>query len=104
MECIYFTITGTRYYYGDSFLKQGDRVRLVKEKENTYDKEAILVKLKGLGAIGYVANSPRTVVGESMSAGRIYDKIEDEAEGEVLYVLPRGVLCRLDERGEETKV
>jgi hypothetical protein len=47
--------------------------------------------------IGYVANSPYTVLGESMSAGRLYDKIGDEAAGKVLYVLPRGVLCVLDE-------
>lgn len=31
-----------------------------------------------------------------MSAGRMYDKIGDTAEGTVLYVLPRGVLCVLD--------
>ena len=46
--------------------------------------------------IGYVANSPYTVVGESYSAGRLYDKIGDEATGTVLYVLPKGVLCVLD--------
>ena len=51
--------------------------------------------------IGYVANSPYTVIGESMSAGRIYDKIGDEAAGTVLYVLPKGVLCILGEHREE---
>ena len=43
--------------------------------------EAIQVKAKGLGKIGYVANSPFTVKGESMSAGRLYDKIGDKAKG-----------------------
>lgn len=33
------------------------------------------VKIKGLGIVGYVANSPFTVKGESMSAGRLYDRI-----------------------------
>ena len=37
--------------------------------------------------------SPYTVAGESYSAGRLYDKIGDTAEGIVLYVLPKGVLC-----------
>ena len=26
-------------------------------------------------------------------AGRLYDKIDDTAEGTVLYILPKGVLC-----------
>ena len=59
------------------------------------DSEAIKVEMPGIGQIGYVANSPYTVIGESYSAGRIYDKIDDEAYGTVLYVLPRGVLCKL---------
>ena len=35
------------------------------------------------------------MVGESYSAGRLYDKIGDTAKGTVLYVLPKGVLCML---------
>lgn len=46
--------------------------------------------------MGYVANSPWTVAGESWSAGRIYDKISDTAEGTALYVLEDGVLCFLE--------
>ena len=52
--------------------------------------------MPGIGLIGYVANSPYTVLGESMSAGRLYDKIGDTAMGTVLYVLPKGVLCVLN--------
>ena len=51
--------------------------------------------MDGLGLVGYVANSPYTVQGESMSAGRIYDRIGDTAVGIVKYVLPQGVLCEL---------
>ena len=58
-----------------------------------YDNEAIKVEMEGLGLIGYVANSPNTVQGESYSAGRLYDKIGDTAEGKVMYVLPKGVLA-----------
>ena len=39
----------------------------MKEPDNEVDKEAIKVQLNGLGLIGYVANSPFTVMGESMS-------------------------------------
>lgn len=68
----------------------------IKEPDNEYDTEAIKVEMPGIGHIGYVANSPYTVVGESYSAGRLYDKIGDTAKGTVLYVLPKGVLCVLN--------
>ena len=47
------------------------KVKLVKEPDNEYDKEAIRVETKGLGKIGYVANSPYTVLGESKSAANL---------------------------------
>ena len=70
-------------------------VKLAKEPDNEMDKEAIKVEMDGLGLVGYVANSPFTVQGESMSAGRLYDKIGDTATGIVKYILPRGILCEL---------
>ena len=85
MSNMYFTITGLNHYYGNEFL----------EKE--YDREAISVNLAGLGKIGYVANSPYTVLGESYSAGRLYDKIEDEAQGKIKFILDKGVICELVE-------
>lgn len=95
MRKIYFTITGTQYYYGDSFLKPGMSVRLVKEPKNDVDKEAIRVELDGLGKIGYVANSPYTIIGESYSAGRLLDKIPKKYHGHILYVMDKGILCVL---------
>ena len=70
-------------------------VKLAKEPDNEMDKEAIKVEMDGLGLVGYVANSPFTVQVESMSAGRVYDKIGDTATGIVKYILPRGILCEL---------
>lgn len=92
---LYFAIAGTRHYFGSDFLKAGMKVWLKKEPDNEYDKEAIMVSVEGLGKIGYVANSPYTVIGESMSAGRLYDKVGDSAVGEVLFVTTQGVLCRV---------
>ena len=97
MKSTYFTITGTNHYYGLDFFEPKMIVRLVKEPENRYDKEAIRVELEGLGKVGYVANSTYTVLGESFSAGRLYDKIGEGAEGMVLYKLRNGVLCVLTE-------
>ena len=92
---IWFTITGTNHYMGKDFLEKGMKVRLEKEPDNKYDKEAIRVMMKGLGQVGYVANSPRTVIGDSFSAGRLYDRIGDTAKGKVVLVTDRGVLCVL---------
>ena len=93
MEKIYFTIVATCFYHGKEFFEKDMKVRLVKEPDNKHDREAIKVELEGLGQVGYVANSPKTVIGESYSAGRIYDKIGDTAESTVLYNVDDGVLC-----------
>lgn len=92
----YFTIAGADFCFGSSFMKEGMRVHLVKEPDNRADSEAIRVEMEGLGKVGYVANSAHTVIGSSMSAGRLYDRIGDEADGIILYILPHGVLCLLD--------
>lgn len=97
MKTFYFTITGLRYRYGSDFLKPGTKVRLCKDPDNKYDSEAIVCEMEGLGKIGYVANSVSTVLGESSSAGRLYDKITDDAEGEAVYILSGGVICKLSE-------
>lgn len=95
MMKVFFTLTGTKHYFGDEFLEKGMKLELEKEPDNKHDKEAIIVKVEGLGKVGYVANSPYTVIGESMSAGRVYDKIADTAVGEVMFVTTQGVLCKV---------
>ena len=100
---IYFTITGTQFRFGQEFMEKDMPVRLEKEPDNEHDQEAIKVMMEGLGQVGYVANSPRTVLGESWSAGRLYDKIGDTADGTILYVLDSGVLCFLELPGTATE-
>lgn len=101
MDEMYFTIAGCSHYFGNDFMEKGMKVKLQKEPDNEYDKEAIQVKVKGLGKIGYVANSPFTVKGESMSAGRLYDKIGDKAKGKVVFVVGGGAVCRIIATGIE---
>ena len=98
-EELYFTIAGCSHYFGSDFMEKGMKVKLEKEPDNEYDKEAIQVK--GLGKIGYVANSPFTVKGESMSAGRLYDRIGDKAKGKVVFVVDGGVVCRIIDTGTD---
>ena len=95
MKKVYFTIAGTNYYLGSDFLKKGMEVKLIKEPDNKYDKEAIRVEIAGLGKIGYVANSVNTVLGDSFSAGRMYDLFKKKAKGKVKVVTSRGVICKL---------
>ncbi len=97
MERLFFSIAGLNHYYGKDFLKSDMKLRLVKEPDNEFDKEAIKVEMDGLGKIGYVANSPCTTLGESMSAGRLYDRISDIAWAEVRYVTDRGVVGEIVE-------
>ena len=73
------------------------RVKLKKEPKNEYDAEAIMVKMKGIGKVGYVANSAYTVKGDTMSAGRLYDKIGKKAKAKIVYVIPGGAICKLIE-------
>ena len=101
---IWFTIAGTRHYHGKDFLEKGMKVRLEKEPDNKYDREAIRVLCDGVGHIGYVANSPYTVIGESYSAGRLYDKIGDTAKGKVKLITDRGILCTLKQKKDDDPV
>ena len=98
MKKIYVTLTGTKYRYGTDFLEPGMKVKLVKEPDNDYDKEAIKVMMKGMGQLGYVANSWRTIIGDSLSAGRLYDKIGDTAKAKVVHVLPYGAVLKVSKK------
>ena len=48
-----------------------------------------------------MANSAYTVKGESMSAGRLYDKIGKKAKAKVVYVIPGGAICRIVDDSEK---
>jgi hypothetical protein len=89
----YVTLTGLNYRFGTQPFTVGQKVKLVKEPENDFDREAIRAELPGLGKVGYVANSTHTVLGDCYSAGRIYDKIGAAATAKVKYVLANAVVC-----------
>ena len=98
MAEIYFTIAGTNHHHGQEFIEPKMEVKLVKEPDNEVDKEAIKVEMPGIGLIGYVANSPYTVLGDSLSAGRLYDRIASTARGKVVFVTPQGILCKVNKK------
>lgn len=87
MEKVYFvTITGIDHYYGKKPFEIGRIIKLIKDVDNEYDKEAIMAYLPYIEKIGYVANSTNTVYQGTISAGRLYDKIDDYAFGKVMFV------------------
>ena len=72
----------------------GNILTLVKEPDNNYDDEAIEVKL-GDEKIAYVANSTNTVIKGTMSAGRVYDKINDTQEAEIILMDKNSIIAKI---------
>ena len=94
MDKTYFvTITGLNHYYGAKPFEIGRVIKLIKEPDNEYDNEAIVAFLPFIDKIGYVANSTNTVYQGTISAGRLYDKIEDYAYARVMFVTHSSVIA-----------
>ena len=104
MAKVFITLTGTNHYFGNDFIKKGTKIRLEKEPDNEYDKEAIKVAYEGLGKIGYVANSSYTVIGDSMSTGRLYDKIGKTAYAKVELVTSAGTICKVCKKSLKNRI
>ena len=95
MKKIFITITGCNHYLGYGVFRRKMELVLRKEPDNDYDKEAIRAEIPGIGKVGYVANSTHTVLGDTCSAGRIYDKIGKKAHAKVVLVTERGIVARV---------
>lgn len=78
----FICITGTRFYDKTSI---GSVVDLIKEPDNDYDGDAIRVEMNG-NAVGYVANSPRTLIDETKSATDIKNRFESRTRAKILFV------------------
>ena len=83
-----FTITGRNFYKTDVKLAPGMSLRLVKEPDNEFDRDAIAVYVED-EKIGYVANSDNTKFELTSSASELQDKIENVAQGSYLLYLER---------------
>ena len=101
MKNIFVTITGQNHYLGMKPYKVGRIVKLVKDKDNEYDEDAIAVVLPFIDVIGYVANSTNTVFQGTYSAGRIYDKIGDSVFAEIMFITHSSVIARVLTENEE---
>lgn len=97
----FITIICFNKFHGKKIFKIGSILKLIKEPENNYDSEAIRVEMRYAGKVGYLANSVKTVVRGTMSAGRIYDKIdEDKCYAKVMFISNENVIARVIEEDE----
>ena len=71
MGKIYFTLTGTNHYFGKEFLKKGTKIRLEKEPDNEYDKEAIKVTYEMYAVAAAVIGGVSTLGGSGLLVGVI---------------------------------
>lgn len=93
MENTFVTITGVKNYYGMKPFNVGKIFRIVKDTDNEYDEEAIRCELPMIDTIGYVANSTNTVFAGTVSAGRLYDKIDDYAYAQTMFITHSSVIA-----------
>ena len=89
----FITITGLNHYYGKKPFEVGRVFKIIKEPDNDYDDEAICAFLPFIDKIGYVANSTNTVYQGTVSAGRIYDKIDDYAYARTMFITHSSVIA-----------
>ena len=100
---LFVTVTGFDHYAGRRVFSIGALVLCRKEPENFYDPEAIVCLFPGFGKLGYLANSVHTVAEGCMSAGRVYDKVEDTFFIRVLFKSYTKIICRV-EKGEQAEL
>ncbi|MGN1181759.1 MAG: HIRAN domain-containing protein [Faecalibacillus sp.] len=85
------TIIGTKYYYRKDFISKRAVVTLKKDFDNEYNNKAIAVYMEGLG----YCNSPYTVIGESISSRRPYDRMKKKYKAKVLYNTHKGIVAEV---------
>ena len=100
---MYITIMAFDNLHGSKPLVLDAIVKLRKDPENKHDSEAIAYEMRYFGKIGYLANSTRTVVRGTMSAGRLYDKISEEYFSRIKFVIGNTAIAEVLSTEELTK-
>lgn len=100
-ETIYVTVTGFAKYYQKKPFDIGNVLVCTKEPTDRNNPEAIIARLPIVGQVGYIANGSVNVAGGTMSAGRIYDKVEDKFYIRVLFTTQSKIICRIESGSEE---
>ncbi len=91
----YVSIVGFKNYYDKRPFAIGTKLLCVKEPDNVYDSEAIKVTFPVLGTVGYIANSIQTKANGTLSAGRIYEQVDEKFVVEVSFTTHSTVIARV---------
>lgn len=82
----YITVNHLDDYVATNNLRVGMKLLLKKDHDNPYDDEAIAVYSSHGNKIGYVANSVSTVCRGTLSAGRVFDLLNEIEECTVRFI------------------
>ena len=89
----YIAVAGTKFYHGFKLFREGVVMDLIREPENEHDPDAIRVEIEGK-TVGYVANSPGTLINEVKSATDIKNSESTQAKF-VFVLLGEWIIARL---------
>lgn len=92
-----FTIVGIHAYGNRRFLQNGTAIKIYKEPENEYDPYAVRVEIDGVGCIGHIANSARTIRLGCTSSKEICDMIGTCASAIIVEAYPQYAIAVLNE-------
>lgn len=92
-----FTIVGIHAYGNRRFLQNGTTIEIYKEPENEYDPYAVRVEIEGVGCVGHIANSARTIRLGCTSSKEICDMIGTCASATIVEAYPQYAIAILNE-------
>ena len=98
---VYLTVTHLENAPVRLHLRPGQVLSLKKDHENPYDDEAIAVYSHRQVLCGYLANSVHSVARGTCSAGRVYDRIGECAEGVIRFMPEDSLIIELLEKDTE---
>lgn len=99
---IYLTVTHLENAPLKLHLRPGQYLTLKKDHDNPYDDEAVAVYTHRQLLCGYLANSVHSVARGTCSAGRVYDRIGEEAEVLIRFMPEESLIVELQEKIVET--
>lgn len=91
----FVTITGMNHYYGMKPFEIGSKIKCEKEPNNKHDREAISCKMKKINKVGYLANSPYTVIRGTRSAAGVAHRVKEKFMVEVLFITRDAAICQV---------
>ena len=92
---IYATVSHLDDFGCTYCFRPGQTLVLKKDPDNPYDDEAILVYDRKGNKCGYVANSVSSVARGTYSAGRLCEKILEEQQAVIRFILDDVLIIQL---------